>query len=102
MAGRSRPTIPWIAASFWPTDDLPKNPFFAKAIVNRMWRNFMGRGMVEPVDDFRLTNPATNEPLLEALAKDFIAHGYDSASSDRNIAARGRISFPESDEIQSR
>ena len=35
----------------------PTNPFFAKAIVNRMWRNFMGRGLVEPVDDFRITNP---------------------------------------------
>jgi len=65
----------------------PKNPFFAKAIANRMWRNFMGRGMVEPVDDFRLTNPATNEPLLEALAKDFIAHGYDLHHLIRTIAA---------------
>ena len=42
-----------------------------------MWRNFMGRGFVEPVDDFRLTNPPTNEPLLDALAADFVSHGYD-------------------------
>jgi hypothetical protein len=65
----------------------PKNPFFAKAIVNRMWRNFMGRGMVEPVDDFRITNPATNEPLLDALAKDFTAHGYDLHQLIRAITA---------------
>jgi hypothetical protein len=65
----------------------PKNPFFAKAIVNRMWRNFMGRGLVEPVDDFRITNPATNEPLLDALARDFIAHGYDLHQLIRTIAA---------------
>jgi hypothetical protein len=55
----------------------PKNPFFAKALVNRMWRNFMGRGLVEPVDDFRATNPATNDGLLNRLAADFIEHGYD-------------------------
>jgi hypothetical protein len=65
----------------------PKNPFFARAIVNRMWRNFMGRGMVEPVDDFRITNPPTNEPLLDALAKDFAAHGYDLHHLIRTIAA---------------
>src|SRR2546426_3879031 len=65
----------------------PKNPFFSKAIVNRMWRNFMGRGLVEPVDDFRVTNPATNEPLLDALAADFIAHKYDLHHLIRTITA---------------
>ncbi len=55
----------------------PDNPFFARTLVNRMWKSFMGRGLVEPVDDFRLTNPPTNEPLLEALAQDFVKHGYD-------------------------
>src|SRR3989454_4160036 len=65
----------------------PRNPFFAKAIVNRMWRNFMGRGLVEPVDDFRITNPSTNEPLLDALAKDFSAHGYDLHQLIRTITA---------------
>lgn len=54
-----------------------ENPFFARAMANRMWRNFMGRGFVEPVDDFRDTNPPTNEPLLEALAKDFADHQHD-------------------------
>jgi len=48
----------------------PENPFFARNIVNRVWRNFMGRGLVEPVDDLRDTNPATNDELLNALVKD--------------------------------
>jgi hypothetical protein len=55
----------------------PENPFFARNIVNRIWRNFMGRGLVEPVDDLRDTNPATNDALLNALVKDFVAHNYD-------------------------
>jgi hypothetical protein len=54
-----------------------QNPYFARTIVNRMWAAFMGRGLVEPVDDFRVTNPPTNEPLLDALARDFVAHAYD-------------------------
>jgi hypothetical protein len=65
----------------------PKNPFFARAIVNRMWRNFMGRGLVEPVDDFRATNPPTNPQLLDALAADFIEHGYDLHQLIRRITA---------------
>lgn len=59
----------------WVTD--PKNPFFAKAAVNRVWAGFFGRGFVQPVDDFRVSNPASNEPLLEALAVEFAKHGYD-------------------------
>ncbi|MFZ0745471.1 MAG: DUF1549 domain-containing protein [Terracidiphilus sp.] len=59
----------------WLTSD--ENPFFARNIVNRVWRNFMGRGLIEPVDDLRDTNPATNEELLNALVKDFVAHHYD-------------------------
>jgi len=55
----------------------PENPFFARNIVNRVWRNFMGRGLVEPVDDLRDTNPATNDELLNALVKDFAAHNFD-------------------------
>jgi hypothetical protein len=53
------------------------NPFFARNIVNRIWRNFMGRGLIEPVDDLRDTNPATNDELLNALVKDFVAHNFD-------------------------
>jgi hypothetical protein len=54
-----------------------ENPFFARNIVNRVWRNFMGRGLIEPVDDLRDTNPATNDELLNALVKDFVAHNFD-------------------------
>lgn len=55
----------------------PDNPFFAKAVVNRYWKHFFGRGLVEPEDDMRLTNPASHPELLDALAADFVAHGYD-------------------------
>jgi Protein of unknown function (DUF1553)/Protein of unknown function (DUF1549) len=55
----------------------PKNPFFAKAAVNRVWANFFGRGLVHPVDDFRTSNPCVQPELLEALAADFASHGYD-------------------------
>jgi hypothetical protein len=65
----------------------PENPYFAREIVNRTWALLMGRGIVEPVDDFRVTNPATNEPLLDALAKDFVSHGYDLKYLLRTIAA---------------
>jgi hypothetical protein len=63
----------------------PSNPFFAKAIVNRLWKHFHGRGLVEPVDDFRVTNPPTNEALLAALAEDFIRHKYDLKHLFRTI-----------------
>lgn len=55
----------------------PDNPFFAKAVVNRYWKHFFGRGLVEPEDDMRLTNPASHPELLDTLAADFIAHNYD-------------------------
>jgi hypothetical protein len=63
----------------------PNNPFFAKAIVNRVWRNFLGRGLVEAEDDLRATNPPTNEELLDELVKDFIAHKYDLKHLMRTI-----------------
>jgi mono/diheme cytochrome c family protein len=61
------------------------NPFFAKAAVNRVWAVFFGRGFVEPVDDFRSSNPIVNEPLLKAMAKDFAAHDYDLKHLMRTI-----------------
>lgn len=64
-----------VALAKWLT--APENPYFARSIVNRVWRHFMGRGLIEPVDDLRATNPATNEPLLAALEKDFVAHHFD-------------------------
>jgi hypothetical protein len=53
------------------------NPFFARNIVNRIWGYTMGRGLVEPLDDLRATNPASNPELLDALAADFVRHKYD-------------------------
>lgn len=55
----------------------PNNPYFARALANRVWRHYMGVGLVEPVDDFRETNPATNPELLDALAEEFARGGYD-------------------------
>src|SRR5205807_2343045 len=55
------------------------------ALVNRVWRNFLGRGLVEAEDDLRATNPPTNPELLDALAKDFAAHGYDVQHLIRTI-----------------
>jgi hypothetical protein len=63
------------ALAQWVTS--PKNPFFAKAQVNRIWYHLMGRGLVDPVDDFRPTNPASHPELLDRLANDFVAHHYD-------------------------
>ncbi len=59
----------------WMAD--PKNPFFAKALVNRYWAHFFGRGVAEPLDDLRLTNPASNPELLDALSADFVKSGYN-------------------------
>ena len=55
----------------------PGNPFFARVEVNRLWADMMGRGIVEPVDDFRSSNPPANVSLLDALAKEFEQSGYD-------------------------
>lgn len=55
----------------------PDNPFFARAIVNRVWAELFGQGFVNPVDDFRVSNPVINEPLLDALAQDFVEHDFD-------------------------
>lgn len=55
----------------------PKNPFFARAMVNRLWKHYLGRGLVEELDDFRVTNPPSNPALLDALAADFSGHGFD-------------------------
>jgi hypothetical protein len=63
----------------------PENPYFARAIANRVWANFMGVGLVESVDDLRATNPATNEKLLSALADYLIEKRYDLRSLMRVI-----------------
>ncbi len=63
----------------------PENPFFARALVNRVWGELMGRGIVQPVDDLRISNPATDDALLAALANDFVAHGFDIKHLIRTI-----------------
>ena len=62
------------------------NPFVAKSIVNRVWFHLLGRGIVDPVDDFRDSNPSANDELLDALAKDFTAHKFDLKHLIRTIA----------------
>jgi hypothetical protein len=71
------------ALADWLTD--AKNPFFAKILVNRVWKHFLGQGLVEPVDDMRLTNPPTNAALLDFLARDFAQNGYDLKRLIRTI-----------------
>jgi hypothetical protein len=61
------------------------NPFFARAAVNRIWYHLTGRGIVEPVDDFRESNPPASTELLNALADDFVAHGFDVKQTTRLI-----------------
>jgi hypothetical protein len=67
----------------WMAD--PANPFFARSLVNRYWKHFFGRGLVDPEDDMRVTNPATNPQLLDALAGDFIDHKFDMKHLLRTI-----------------
>ena len=61
------------------------NPFFGKSLVNRVWYHLMGRGIVEPVDDFRDSNPASNDELLDGLTAEFQANGYDLKALIRSI-----------------
>jgi hypothetical protein len=69
----------WLTAS--------QNPWFARAFVNRMWGHFLGRGFVDPVDDFRDSNPAVMPELLDRIAADFVAGGYDVRRLVRLITA---------------
>ena len=63
----------------------PDNPYFARATANRIWRHFLGRGLVEPVDDLRPSNPPSNPALLQALADDLAAHQFDLRHLMRTI-----------------
>lgn len=63
----------------------PENPFFAKALVNRYWKHFFQRGLIEPEDDIRDSNPPSNPELLAALEKHFIASGFDLKDLVRTI-----------------
>ena len=65
----------------------PENPYFARTMVNRLWAHFLGRGFVHPIDDARSTNPPGNPELLDALAQDFVAGGFDVRQLIRAITS---------------
>jgi hypothetical protein len=65
----------------------PDNPFFAKAIVNRVWAHYFGRGIIDPPDHLSPFNPASHPELLDDLCKGFIEHGYDLKWLHRTILA---------------
>jgi hypothetical protein len=83
----------WIAA--------PNNPFFAKAQVNRIWLHLMGRGLVDPNDDFRATNPPSNPELLEWLAKDFAAGGFRLKRTVKTIMSSRTYQLSATTRVQS-
>jgi hypothetical protein len=72
-----------LALAEWMTS--PNNKLFAKVEVNRLWRSVMGKGIVDPADDFRASNPPSNAELLDALADDFVKHGFDRRHTLRVI-----------------
>ncbi|HYO83550.1 MAG TPA: DUF1549 and DUF1553 domain-containing protein, partial [Bryobacteraceae bacterium] len=63
-----------------------ENAFFARSTVNRVWSYFFGRGIIDPVDDIRASNPPSNPALLDALTRDFVAHNFDLRHLMRTIA----------------
>ena len=71
------------ALSGWLT--APENPWFARNLANRIWAHFLGRGLVEPVDDVRATNPPTNPELLDRLAAMLVADGFNPKPLMRRI-----------------
>jgi hypothetical protein len=76
---------PLTALAQWLTS--PENSWFARVQANRIWRHLLGRGLVEPPDDFRATNPASHPELLEALADDLVRHDFDLRHLIRRIMA---------------
>lgn len=74
---------PRIALADWMSERA--NPFFARTLVNRYWKHFLNRGIVEPEDDMRETNPPSNPELLDALAQHFIESGYNLKTLIRDI-----------------
>src|SRR5581483_9818257 len=75
--------IPRVHLAKWLTSK--DNPYFAKSLVNRYWSYLLGRGIIDPVDDIRLSNPPSNPELLDALTADFIAHNFDRKHLLRTI-----------------
>ncbi len=74
---------PRIKLAAWMTD--PKNEYFSGSMVNRVWRHYLGVGLVEPVDDLRASNPPTNPELWAALNKEFVGHKFDLKHLMRTI-----------------
>lgn len=84
-----------VALAKWMTS--PDNPYFARAAVNRLWWQFFGRGIVNPVDDMHAVNEASHPELLELLSREFVASGFDLKALCRailNSRAYGRTSRP--------
>jgi hypothetical protein len=77
VADRRRVLAEWMTAA--------DNPYFARALANRLWAHYFGRGLVEPLDDLRATNPATNEPLLDDLARHLREVKYDLKAFTRTL-----------------
>ena len=83
------------AASRWPTGSRPpENPYFARAAVNRLWAQFFGIGLVDPVDESGDENPPSHPELLDELAQQFVAHQYDLKFLIRAITRAERTSSP--------
>jgi hypothetical protein len=76
-AGRRQALAEWLTSK--------NNPYFARAIANRIWSYFFGRGIIDPVDDIRTSNPPSNPALLEALTSDFVQHNFDLQHLMRTI-----------------
>ena len=74
-----------VRVRLWEWMRSPDNPYFAPAIVNRLWDHYFGLGIVDPADDFNLGNPPSNPQLLSWLTRDFIEHGYDLKHVHRTI-----------------
>jgi hypothetical protein len=63
----------------------PANPWFKRSIANRLWNNYFGRGLVHPVDDYRQTNPAANEKLLDVMGEKMVAYKFDIRALMKDI-----------------
>ena len=73
----------------------PDNEYFAKSYVNRIWGYLMGVGLIEPLDDIRAGNPASNPELLAWLTDDFVSHGFDTRQHDpHHLQNPASTSFP--------
>jgi hypothetical protein len=74
---RREPFVDWLTSK--------ENPLFARSMANRVWSYFFGKGIIEPVDDIRASNPASNPELLEALTDEFMKNGFDTRKLMRTI-----------------